>query len=97
MYSHGRDLQGLPLFERRQILQELLTPTHEIRLIEQFAGDGQSAFQACVENAIEGVVAKRIDSIYESGHRSKAWLKVKNTGSSEFLICGWFGRSISAL
>jgi len=89
LYYDGRDLTELPLYQRRQILQDVLIPRQEIRLIEQFAGDGESAFKACVENEMEGVVGKRADSVYEAGRRSKAWVKVKVTASAEFLICGY--------
>jgi len=89
MYGDGRDLQNLPAWQRREILQDLVVPRQEIRLIEQFKTDGKSAFQACLENDLEGVVAKRVDGLYESGLRSEAWLKVKATMRAEFLICGF--------
>lgn len=89
IYCQGRGLEEEPLSERRRILIEQIKPTHDIRIIEQFPIEGESAYEACVANELEGVVGKRIDSTYEAGRRSKNWLKVKSTASAEFLICGY--------
>jgi bifunctional non-homologous end joining protein LigD len=45
--------------------------------------------KASEEQGLEGVVAKRLDSRYEPGKRSGAWLKVKNHMSQELVIGGW--------
>ncbi|CAN5382705.1 DNA ligase D [soil metagenome] len=89
IYCQGRSLEDEPLTERRRILVEQIRPTQNIRIIEQFDTDGESAYEACVANELEGVVGKRTDSTYETGRRSKNWLKVKSTTSAEFLICGY--------
>jgi len=89
IHCQGRSLEDEPLSERRRILVEQIRPTHDIRIIEQFPTEGESAYEACVANDLEGVVGKRIDSTYEVGHRSKNWLKIKSTASAEFLICGY--------
>jgi bifunctional non-homologous end joining protein LigD len=57
--------------------------------IEHFTGDGELVFKAAIENGLEGVIAKRTDSIYEPGKRSKRWLKIKGTLSDEFVIGGF--------
>ena len=41
------------------------------------------------KQGLEGVVAKRLDSRYEPGRRSGAWLKIKNTLRQELVIGGW--------
>lgn len=89
IYCQGRSLEDEVLTERRRVLVEQIKPTQNIRIIEQFDTDGESAYEACVANELEGVVGKRIDSTYEIGRRSKNWLKVKSTTSAEFLICGY--------
>ncbi len=89
IYCQGRSLEDEVLTERRRVLIEQIKPTQNIRIIEQFDTDGESAYEACVANELEGVVGKRIDSTYEIGRRSKNWLKVKSTTSAEFLICGY--------
>ncbi len=89
IYCQGRSLEDEVLTERRRTLIEQIKPTQNIRIIEQFDTDGESAYEACVANELEGVVGKRTDSTYEVGRRSKNWLKVKSTSSAEFLICGY--------
>lgn len=89
IYCQGRSLENEVLTERRKILVDRIKPTQNIRIIEQFDTDGESAYEACVANELEGVVGKRVDSTYEIGRRSKNWLKVKSTTSAEFLICGY--------
>jgi bifunctional non-homologous end joining protein LigD len=58
------------------------TPPHQV-------GEGQELMRASRENGLEGVIAKRLDSVYEPGRRSGAWLKVKNRLRQEFVIGGW--------
>jgi bifunctional non-homologous end joining protein LigD len=89
IYCNGRSLEDEPLKTRRDVLADCIVPSQNVRLIEQFQTDGESAYAACVANELEGVVGKRLDSIYEIGRRSKNWLKVKSTMSAEFLICGY--------
>ncbi|HEY9676866.1 MAG TPA: non-homologous end-joining DNA ligase [Drouetiella sp.] len=89
IYCEGKSLEGEPLSIRREALEHYLKPSHNIRIIEQFHEDGESAYEACVANELEGVVGKSINSLYEVGKRSKSWLKVKSTMSAEFMICGF--------
>ena len=58
------------------------TPPHQV-------GDGEVLMKASLDAGLEGVVAKRLDSVYEPGRRSGAWLKVKNRLRQEFVIGGW--------
>ena len=53
------------------------------------AGHGTELMRASLENGLEGVIAKRLDSVYEAGRRSGSWLKVKNRLRQEFVIGGW--------
>src|SRR5207244_4783081 len=52
-------------------------------------GGGTPLSDATKRRGLEGVVAKRLESVYEPGRRSRAWLKVKNHNSQEFVIGGW--------
>jgi len=58
------------------------TPPHQV-------GEGQVMMKASIDTGLEGVIAKRLDSAYEPGRRSGAWLKVKNRLRQEFVIGGW--------
>ena len=52
-------------------------------------GDGDAALATSRELGLEGIVAKRLDSRYESGRRSSSWRKVKHDLRQEFVIGGW--------
>jgi bifunctional non-homologous end joining protein LigD len=89
LWLDGHSTMTLPYTERRRVLQELSlagpawqTPPHEV-------GDG-AATRAVVEQfGLEGMVAKRLDSPYEPGRRSRAWMKWKRLLQQEFVVGGW--------
>lgn len=86
----GRDLTKLALSERRPVLEkaiaELLDP---IRLSPIFDFPAEDVIRAAREQKLEGILAKRIDSRYESGDRSGAWLKYKTQNGQELVIGGY--------
>src|SRR5438105_4147784 len=67
LYADGEDLTRKPLRERLRRLDEALTPMGSIRRSEGFPGTGIALFEAAREQGIEGIVAKRLDSIYQPG------------------------------
>jgi bifunctional non-homologous end joining protein LigD len=85
----GHDLTGEPLAERRRILEELVTPGPWWRVATYQVGDGEALREAAAEHGLEGVMAKRLDSRYEPGRRSPAWVKVKVRRQQEFVVGGW--------
>lgn len=89
LYFNGYDLRSVQLKDRKTVLDHALIPSERVQKVEAFKGDGVAAFKACQKLGLEGVMAKRLDSIYESGRRTKAWLKIKTTSSAEFVIGGW--------
>ncbi len=88
LYLDGRDLRGLPLSLRKERLRSVVAPAAHLRLSEHFAGNGPELLAAARAQNLEGVVAKRLDSFYESS-RSTCWVKVKVTQEHEFVICGY--------
>jgi bifunctional non-homologous end joining protein LigD len=89
LYADGEDLTRKPLRERLRRLDEALTPMGSIRRSEGFPGTGVALFEAAREQGIEGIVAKRLDSIYQPGARSPAWVKIKAFRTMECVIGGW--------
>jgi bifunctional non-homologous end joining protein LigD len=89
LYADGEDLTRKPLRERMRRLDEALTPMGSIRRSEGFAGTGVALFEAAREQGLEGIVAKRLDSIYHPGARSPAWVKIKAFRTMECVIGGW--------
>jgi bifunctional non-homologous end joining protein LigD len=83
----GKDLRKKPLSVRRKLLGEVLKKAPaNIRLSEGLQGSKEDLLRVAQEFGLEGLVAKRLDSVYESGRRSGAWVKVKLTKSQEFVI-----------
>lgn len=85
------NLMPLPLSDRKIILHDLIKPLENryIHQVSELGSDGPSAFAACMQNSLEGVVGKLANSIYQPGSRQRVWLKFKSTKSAEFLICGY--------
>jgi len=84
----GTDLSRLPYVERRALLDDLqLAGDHW--LCPPVFSDGAATRDAAEENALEGVMAKRLSSIYRPGQRSADWIKVKLDQTAEFVIGGW--------
>jgi bifunctional non-homologous end joining protein LigD len=85
----GEPLVDLPLVERRKRLEALLDRRNRtVRLSESF-DDGNALYQAATEQRLEGIMAKRLDSKYAVGRRTRDWIKVKTHGEQEFVIAGY--------
>jgi bifunctional non-homologous end joining protein LigD len=85
----GEQLLERPLSERRETLEGLLDRRNRtVRLSETF-DDGSALMKAAREQGLEGVIAKRLDSRYQPGRRTRDWLKVKTHGRQEFIIAGY--------
>jgi len=89
LWLEGHTTMSLPYTERRKLLEGLDLEGDYWRTPSHHAGDGEAMLKASAEQGLEGVVAKRLDSRYEPGSRSGAWLKIKNRLSQELVIGGW--------
>jgi len=89
LWLDGHSLMGLPYLERVERLASLKLAGESWQTPEHIVGAGDAVLKASVEQHLEGVVAKRLDSTYQAGRRSSAWVKVKNFGRQEFVIGGW--------
>jgi bifunctional non-homologous end joining protein LigD len=89
LFLQGKDLREQPLIARRKLLAKLLGKAPEnIRLPGELRGSKDELLRVVQEFGLEGLVAKRPNSLYESGWRSGAWFKDKITKSQEFVIGG---------
>jgi bifunctional non-homologous end joining protein LigD len=89
LYLDGRNLMGLPYAQRRARLEELGLGGPAWRVPAAHPGQGTRLLEATGAQNLEGVVAKRLDSRYEPGRRSGAWVKIKHTRRQELVIAGW--------
>jgi len=89
LWLDGHSLMGLAYADRRELLAELRLHGESWQTPEHVVGEGGALLQAAAEQGLEGVVAKRLDSTYQPGVRSRGWVKVKSTGRQEFVVGGW--------
>jgi DNA ligase D-like protein (predicted ligase) len=92
----GADLRSKPLATRRDMLREVISKLPDtIRFSETFDIPASELMAAVRSNGLEGVVAKRRDSLYKPGDRSGAWVKVRANRGQELVIGGYFPGSTS--
>ena len=90
LWVDGRSTMALPYAERRAVLDELVPePGSCWKVSTPHFGDGPALLEAARSQQLEGIVAKRADSVYEPGKRSRNWLKIKLQRTQEFVIGGW--------
>ncbi|MGE2721584.1 ATP-dependent DNA ligase [Mycolicibacterium celeriflavum] len=88
LHLDGRSLVRAKYSDRRKLL-EALAEGGGLIVPELLPGDGPEAMEYARKKRWEGVVAKRLDSAYQPGRRSKAWIKDKVWNTQEVVIGGW--------
>ena len=88
---NGQSLIKKTYQERREILENLIPPEPGSRIQAPpiFEGDLRAALETADQLRLEGVVAKRRNSIYQPGRRTHTWLKIKLHRAQEVVIGGW--------
>jgi bifunctional non-homologous end joining protein LigD len=89
MFLDGRDLRGVPLVERKKRLEALLPKDPHLIYSKHWPQHGTRLFKKAQKLGLEGIIAKRADSSYLSGVRSKDWLKIKSGKRQEVVIVGY--------
>ena len=93
LWLNGHDLTELPLFQRKELLKQLVSRTPDAIKFVPHQSDGNKALQEAKDFEQEGLILKRADSTYDSGRRSKQWLKYKFSERQEMIICGYLPSS----
>jgi bifunctional non-homologous end joining protein LigD len=83
------DTIHLPYLDRRQLLDQLVEPGDNWTVPAHRIGGGAELVAATAEQGLEGVIAKRVDSRYRPGTRTKDWRKIKNRTTVELTIGGF--------
>jgi bifunctional non-homologous end joining protein LigD len=89
VWLDGASLMDRPYLERRAVLRALLADGERWQVPDHVVGGGAELLAATRAQGLEGIVAKRVDSPYETGRRGGSWRKVKNTNRQELVIGGW--------
>ena len=89
LYFRGHDLTALPLLRRKELLKKILPSTPKIRFSDHVRKEGVLFYQVSKDKGVEGIIAKHSQSVYETGRRSRQWLKVKTRLTQEGLIAGF--------
>jgi bifunctional non-homologous end joining protein LigD len=87
--AEGASLEEFPYEERRTRLQAAVTETDAVRVPADAGRDLRRALETSGKLGLEGVMAKRRDSPYRRGRRSRDWIKLKHVLTQEVVIGGW--------
>ena len=89
LYARGRDLRDRPLRERREHLEREVRAGPALLVARRLESTGSQAYEQARRLGLEGIILKDESARYESGARSRAWLKVKLRNEEEFVIGGY--------
>jgi len=91
LYEHFESRMGLPFSERRRILEGILLETKlpALLLSEGMAAGGKALYRKACDGGLEGVMAKRMASVYAAGKRNGAWVKIKRRLRIQVAVIGF--------
>jgi bifunctional non-homologous end joining protein LigD len=89
LWLDGHSVMGLTYSERRELLSALELNGESWQTPQHTVGEGRALLQASTEQGLEGVMAKRLDSTYRPGARSRTWVKIKGVRRQELVVGGW--------
>ena len=90
LWLEGFDVTAIPLIHRKDLLRKILPQDHEIiKYSDHIAGEGKNFFDAAAKQGLEGIMAKKSNSLYKLNSRSESWLKIKVSLRQEVIIAGF--------
>ncbi|GAB3821726.1 ATP-dependent DNA ligase [Tessaracoccus terricola] len=90
LYLDGESLLRKPWKERRERLEALIGKGgRHVHVPDTLGTDSGVALAVSRDLGLEGVIAKRITSVYQGGKRARTWLKVKHVRSQDAIVVGW--------
>ncbi len=90
LWLEGYDVTAIPLIHRKDLLRKILPQDHEIiKYSDHIAGEGKNFFDAAAKQGLEGIMAKKSNSLYKLSSRSESWLKIKVSLRQEVIIAGF--------
>jgi len=88
LYLDGYDWRRMPLVERKEKLETLISPDDVVRFSDHYEKQGKALFEIAREKNLEGILAKKSASFYEE-RRSREWLKIKIRHRVDCVIGGF--------
>ncbi|MHA6697710.1 DNA ligase D [Chryseobacterium sp. A321] len=89
LWLNGHSTQKLSLIERKELLKEALIENEVVKYCDHVEEKGKDFFKQVETLGLEGMIAKKMDSLYLEGIRTEDWLKIKFHKTQEVLICGY--------
>lgn len=90
LYYDNQDLTMKPLTERKKFLSKAFSEYERLAVSRSFTHEQVTAlFSLTQAQGLEGIVAKRKNSLYFQAKHTKDWLKIKNLQDDDFVVCGW--------
>lgn len=90
LYLDDHAVTDMPLTERKQLLQEVVrSESPRFAASRCVENNGIAFYRLAEERDLEGIVAKRKDSKYYFGKRTKDWIKCKNLKDEDYVVCGF--------
>ena len=98
IYQGNQELVFQSLMERKHMLSTMVMEKDRIAVSRYIEKEGTALYQAAEARELEGVVAKRKESLYFMGKKTKDWIKFKRMADEEFIVAGYIpkgGRTFS--
>jgi len=89
LWLDGESLMDRPLEERRAQLEKNFVPGTHVQISPQIPEKGTAFFKVAADRGLEGIVGKKLGSLYRPGQRTKDWMKIKATKSQDCVVVGW--------
>ncbi len=88
MYADGYDLRRVPLVDRKDFLQQVLSPNERLHFSEHIPDQGEALYEAARSKGLEGIIAKLKNSTY-AGARTSTWVKLKIVSEVDAVVAGY--------
>lgn len=89
LYLDGKNLTELELMKRKEILNSVIKESNHLLIADWIEENGKEFFEAVKSKGLEGIMAKKKNSRYEIGKRSKNWLKIKVNETQDAIVVGY--------
>lgn len=89
LYYQDHPVMDTPLIQRKQLLEKSVGENGRLAISRYIQGAGVALYNLAAKQDLEGVVAKKMDSSYHPGKRTKDWIKFKNLKDDDYIVCGY--------